>query len=245
VIAQTSNDRLDELNARAQAIRIHDNQIDPQSIPVAGRPYGLHRDDEVQIRRTIDHPQHGALRNGTTGHVTEIDSHSGLVDLRLSDRRQVMLDSAQMDRADVRLAYVQHPFPAQAQTTDIAHMILAEHTTKEGAYVAITRARESTRIYAGLEQLHSDIGERDPVHELAERMSRTEPELPSIHTPLAHEQVVNAEHAQTLTRGIGENHAKVESREQPRQLPPPHLLTVLGPQPAIADPSPRGVGPGR
>ena len=64
VIAQTSNEHLDELNARAQAIRHQHRQLGPQSLPLPGRPYALHPSDDVQIRRTIRHPEHGALRNG-------------------------------------------------------------------------------------------------------------------------------------------------------------------------------------
>jgi len=70
------------------------------------------------------------------------------VSLGLADGRQATLDREQAARADLRLAYVQHPFPAQGQTTDTAHLIIAEHATQEGSYVALTRAREQTHIYA-------------------------------------------------------------------------------------------------
>jgi hypothetical protein len=59
VIAQTSNEHLDELNARAQAIRHQHGQLSKHSLPVPGRPYRLHAGDIVQIRRTINHPRHG------------------------------------------------------------------------------------------------------------------------------------------------------------------------------------------
>jgi hypothetical protein len=64
VIAQTSNEHLDELNARAQAIRIQHGQLGPETLPVPGRPYAVRPGDEIQIRRTIFHPEHGQLRNG-------------------------------------------------------------------------------------------------------------------------------------------------------------------------------------
>ena len=35
-------------------------------------------------------------------------------------------------QADLRLAYVQHPVPAQGLTTDTTHLIVAEHATSEG-----------------------------------------------------------------------------------------------------------------
>ncbi len=40
VIAETSNERLDMLNARAQAIRAQEHELGEQQLPLAGRPYG-------------------------------------------------------------------------------------------------------------------------------------------------------------------------------------------------------------
>jgi len=195
VIAQTSNEHLDELNARAQAIRHQHGQLGPETLPVPGRPYALHPSDQVQIRRTIAHPEHGQLRNGTIALVANIDPDAHTVSLRLADRRTVTLDSEQSARADLRLAYVQHPFPAQGQTTDTAHLIIAEHATQEGSYVALTRAREQTHIHAASPaDPPSDV---DRLQALSERMSRTEPDLPSIHTPLAHESEITTQLAVT------------------------------------------------
>jgi len=72
VLAQTSNDHLDELNARYQAIRHQHSELGTDTIPAPGRPYSLHPGDEVQVRRTINHPDHGPLRNGTTALIRDI-----------------------------------------------------------------------------------------------------------------------------------------------------------------------------
>jgi conjugative relaxase-like TrwC/TraI family protein len=188
VIAQTSNEHLDELNARAQAIRIQHGQLGREAFPVPGRPYALHPGDEIQIRRTIPHPDHGQLRNGTSAHIAAIDRDAGSVDLRLADGEAVTLDGEQAALADLRLAYVQHPFPAQGQTTDTAHVIVGEHVTREGSYVALTRARQQTHMYAATPA--EDPTGRDRLRMLSERMSRTEPDVPSIQTPLAHESTI-------------------------------------------------------
>ncbi len=45
VIAHTSNEHVDELNARAQAIRRQHRQLGDQHVPVPGRPYDLHAGD--------------------------------------------------------------------------------------------------------------------------------------------------------------------------------------------------------
>lgn len=109
-----------------------------------------------------------------------------------------MFDRELLDAAQTRLAYVQHPFPAQGATADTAHVICGEHATAEGSYVALTRARASTRVYAGrdrLDGLDPDSGRDAVVAVVAERMGRTEPEMPSIAVALAHEQRVSVEHA--------------------------------------------------
>ena len=54
MIAQTSTDRLDELNARAQALRLAHGELGPESLMLAGRPYRLHAGDEVQLRHTLN-----------------------------------------------------------------------------------------------------------------------------------------------------------------------------------------------
>jgi conjugative relaxase-like TrwC/TraI family protein len=118
VLAQTSNDHLDELNARYQAIRRQHGELGTDTIPAPGRPYSLHPGDEVQIRRTIDHPDHGPLRNGTTALIRDIDTDAQAIELALPTGQSVNLTVDQADAAQLRLAYVQHPFPAQGITTD-------------------------------------------------------------------------------------------------------------------------------
>jgi len=117
---------------------------------------------------------------------------------------------------DLRLAYVQHPFPAQGRTTDTTHLIVAEHVTQEGSYVALTRAREETHIDAGngsSDQLDVD----DRLQTLAERMGRTEPDVPSIHVPLAHETAVAAQSDRLAGQpeGVQEGHARPSELQEP------------------------------
>lgn len=76
VIAQTSNQHLDELNARVQAIRLQNGELGDDAVAVAGRPHELHPGDEIQIRSTIHLPELGLLRNGTSGTVTAVDPRS-------------------------------------------------------------------------------------------------------------------------------------------------------------------------
>jgi conjugative relaxase-like TrwC/TraI family protein len=208
VIAQTSNDHLDALNARAQAIRHQSGQLGEDSLHLPGRPYELREGDLVQVRRTLQHPEQGLLRNGTAGEVTAVDPDARTLDLRLDEEVVLRLSEEQAAEADMRLAYVQHPFPAQGQTTDTTHLIIAEHATREGSYVGLTRAREATDIYTG--STPDPGSERDRLQALAEHMSRTEPDVPSIRTPLKHESAMAAE-ADTLISDDRRGHARLDA----------------------------------
>ena len=190
VLAQTSNDHLDELNARYQAIRHQHDELGTDTIPAPGRPYGLRPGDHVQIRRTINHRDHGPLRNGTTAAIRDIDPDARTIELALPTGQPVSLSIDQADAAQLRLAYVQHPFPAQGLTTDTAHLIVSAHATREGTYVALTRAREETHLYA--EESFDSDRDGDRLQALAERISRTEPDLPSIAIPLEHDRTITA-----------------------------------------------------
>ena len=206
VVAQTSNEHLDELNARAQAIRKQRGQLAGQQVPVPGRPYGLHEGDEVQVRHTITHPDHGPLRNGTGAIITAVDTEQGEIELRLADGTRLRLDLDQVEHADLRLSYVQHPFPAQGHTTDMAHVIITSQATREGTYVAITRAREQTHLYTQLPA--GDAQSTDRVLVLADLVSRSEPEVPSIRIPLAHEHTIT-QHAELETATAHEPETRV------------------------------------
>jgi ATP-dependent exoDNAse (exonuclease V) alpha subunit len=89
-----------------------------------------------------------SLRNGTTAEIEGVDADAQRVDVRLADGSVVTLTEQQVADGDLRLAYIQHPFPAQGQTTDTAHLIMGEHATRGGTYVGLTRAREATHVYA-------------------------------------------------------------------------------------------------
>jgi conjugative relaxase-like TrwC/TraI family protein len=148
VIAQTSNERLDALNARAQAIRAQEGELGEERMVLKERPYGLRRGDEVVLRAPVEHPELGRVRNGTTAEVLHVDPASDRAGLRMADGRDARWERGRLDAAKTRLAYVSHPFPVQGRTGDTAHMIAGVNASAEGSYVALTRARDETRIYA-------------------------------------------------------------------------------------------------
>jgi len=204
VVVQTSNERLDELNARAQALRAQDGLIvaGGPAVPLAGRPYELYAGDEIVLRAASVHPQLGAVRNGTRGTVLEVAEDGQHAILRLADGRQAAWEREQLDAASARLAYVSHTFPAQGQTVDRCHVIADQHADANGTYVALTRARERTHLYASAERLDSvevDGGDKR-LAGLAERLGRSEPEVPSIAVPVADEHRAAAHSVRVAVR---------------------------------------------
>jgi hypothetical protein len=67
VVAETSNEQLDALNARAQAIRLQDGELGQDAVPLTGRPYGLRSGDEAVVRAPVQRPDLGSIRNGVSG----------------------------------------------------------------------------------------------------------------------------------------------------------------------------------
>jgi conjugative relaxase-like TrwC/TraI family protein len=212
VVVETSNEQLDALNARAQAIRLQDGELGHESVPLTGRPYGLRANDYIVVRAAVRHQDLGPVRNGVSGQVVDVDAEAGTATLRLSDGREAAFDRGLLDAGQVRLAYVSHPFSAQGRTTDTTHVIAGPLSTAEGSYVALTRAREHTHLYASRDQLELPEGRDPALASLAERLGRFEPDMPSIRVPLAHEQHVEREHEQlTVPFGVDQPEGGVDA----------------------------------
>ncbi|MGH2909099.1 MAG: AAA family ATPase, partial [Solirubrobacteraceae bacterium] len=228
VVVQTSNEQLDGLNARAQALRAQDGELGEPAVVLTDRPYSLYAGDAIVLRAPTVHPELGAVRNGTRGQVLDVDADHESATVRLSDGRQAIWDRKQLDGASARLAYVLHTFPAQGQTVDRAHVIADPLADQNGTYVALTRARVSTRLYASVQRLSPGdapdeaLADRQALVEaLADQLGRSEVETPSIAVALAHEQQVEAEHAR-------ESRPSDDAQDdQPRARPEPDQLDLL------------------
>jgi hypothetical protein len=90
---------------------------------------------------------------------------------------------------------------------------------------------------AGHDQLALDRSENDDdrVQLLSEAMSRTEPEVPSIQTPLAHEAAITAQQPDTASLDTGESHSIGDGGQQ-RTTEAEQAVKVLGPAPHAGHP---------
>jgi ATP-dependent exoDNAse (exonuclease V) beta subunit len=114
-------------------------------------------------------------------------------------------------------------------------MIVAEHATQEGSYVALTRARDRTTIYAARD-VDTEDGHETALTALAERMSRIEPEVPSLHVPLAHEAAVTRE-IETVQSDPGPDRRTQRDDASDDVQGPRYLTDTLGPRPSQDDAS--------
>ncbi|MGH2763624.1 MAG: AAA family ATPase, partial [Thermoleophilaceae bacterium] len=182
VLREGTNDQIDELNAELQAVRQDAGELGDQGAVVAGRPYELHRHDQVVVRAQFEHPGVGMVRNGERGTIVAVEDDRVLVELGDGQRRGVLLDAEGVCSADLRLAYAQHPNPAQGVTTGHAIDLAGSLSTRRGQYVALTRGRESHRLVTSYEELcvEPGAGREAAWAALAEQMGRDEPEVPSL-----------------------------------------------------------------
>ncbi len=118
-----------------------------------------------------------------------------------------------------QLRWRRHHHPACPST---AHVIADRLADSNGTYVALTRARERTHLYASTERLEpadegGDGGRGQQLASLAGQLGRSEPELSSISIALAHERQAEHEHAdesESATVGSGQREQLDRARAQ-------------------------------
>ena len=122
-MAETSNEELDALNARAQAIRRQEGELGEDERARHGPAIRLAHRRHIVVRAPSSSPgfRSGPQRDQRRG--GDVDAGLGQATLRLTDGREGPFDKRLLDAAQIRLAYVSHPFPAQGQTTDTTHVI--------------------------------------------------------------------------------------------------------------------------
>ncbi|MGH7748417.1 MAG: hypothetical protein ACREQ5_27220, partial [Candidatus Dormibacteria bacterium] len=104
------------------------------------------------------------VENGTLGRVLGVDGSTVLLDL---DGRLVRLGQQDLDA--LRLGYAQHAYGAQGRTVDRVYALAGGWSTdRESGYVAVSRARERSEIFADYDTLGVGQG-RTPLDGAAAR----------------------------------------------------------------------------
>jgi hypothetical protein len=181
MITDASNHELDRLNQQAQERRAAAGELGPDRAQLADRPYGLATGDEVLFAAQHRVAGERRVENGTRGHVVGVDERSSAVRVRTEEAepREVGVNTKEFD--GLRLAYAQHVYKAQGVTADRGLVLTGGwQTDRESSYVALSRAREQTDIYAAREDLGHQGIDSDAIERLAERMDESRAQQASV-----------------------------------------------------------------
>jgi conjugative relaxase-like TrwC/TraI family protein len=180
MITDASNAERDQINAMAQERRAQAGELGARSVPLSGKPYGLRAGDEVIFSAQLPLPGR-RVENGTRGTVIDTARHADRVTIETHEREPREVSVATHEFPDVGLAYAQHLYKAQGSTVERSQVMLGGwQTDREGAYVALSRARERTDIHVSREDLGEQGLDVGAIERLGERMRETRAQEASI-----------------------------------------------------------------
>jgi conjugative relaxase-like TrwC/TraI family protein len=163
-----------ELNALARALMDSHGRLGAERLTVSGREFAA--GDRVVCLRNSD--QLG-VKNGTRGTVEAVDrKHRALV--VMTDRgERVELSSRYLEAGNVRHGYALTGHSSQGVTVERAFVLgSGEARLQEWGYVALSRARDATRLYVtGVprerESQFHEFDDRDPVARMAQALEES------------------------------------------------------------------------
>lgn len=184
MLTDASNVELDRINALAQERRAQAGELGAHHIDLPDKPYGLAAGDEIIFTAPMRAPGQQRVENGTTATITSTAGEDQLtVETQGADPREVTLNTGEF--SELRLAYAQHVYKAQGRTVDQAFVLTGGwQTDREHAYVALTRARERTDIYASREDLGEQGMDPGAIERLAENINHSDAQRASIDVGL-------------------------------------------------------------
>jgi AAA domain len=166
MIAQRRRD-VAELNAVARALMEAEGRLGRERLEISGREFRA--GDRIVCLRNSDAL---GVRNGTRGTIKQVDRTRGRLHVR-TDRGDVCLDRRYLESGDVRHAYALTGHGSQGLTVERAFVLgSGAGRLQEWGYVALSRARDETRLYvlggALAPETHAqELGGDDPLSRFA------------------------------------------------------------------------------
>src|SRR4029077_10341015 len=187
LISDASNQEIHRLNARAQHYRSERGERGELDVQVPGVHYGVREGDRVAL--VEQHHERGVERieNGERGEVLQVTPAGEVsIEFDVTSRRRTLAGD---DLGRLRLAYAQHIHRAQGATVTRTLVVTGGcQTSKEPAYVEASRARQGTDWYVSREDLGVEGHDAERIKRLAQSMSRSYAQTPSLaHPELDHE----------------------------------------------------------
>ncbi len=174
-----------DLNQRARALLRDRGEVHGPDLEVNEGLFAV--GDEIVTRRNN---RSLGVTNGTMGRVVQINQTSAELRMQTPDGRELCLPPAYVAgrREWDRVPHVMHAYAttahlAQGATFDRALVLAGEEITKEWGYVALSRGRKGSRLYAiddagrqedALEQPHGTQHAPDSVQQVARGLERSE-----------------------------------------------------------------------
>jgi ATP-dependent exoDNAse (exonuclease V) alpha subunit len=184
MITDASNIERDQINAMAQERRAARGELGSDRVQLPGKPYGLAAGDEVIFSAPFKVPGDRRIENGITGTVSDVNTKTNRVLIQTDEResREVEVDSSKF--SDLNLSYAVHVYKAQGITAESAEVLIGGwQTDREGAYVALSRARERTQIYVSREDLGESGMDISAIERLGERIRQSRAQEASVAKP--------------------------------------------------------------
>ncbi len=180
VFAYTNKD-VDKLNADLRAVRRDRGELgEDHRFATKHGEAAFTVGDRVQFTDTL---RSAKIYNGNAGTITGIDAETGVIRAKLDgsngeEGREVVWSASEFD--GFRHGYAGTIYKGQGKTLDHTYLLHSHHWRQASSYVALTRQRESARIFAAIETA------RDVV-QLARQMSWVEVRSASVAWATAHE----------------------------------------------------------
>ncbi|MGL5826628.1 MAG: MobF family relaxase [Nocardioides sp.] len=145
VVVTATNDQAAAVNAAIRRHLVDAGRVAEEAGVLLGRD-GTHAGvgDVVQARR-IDHDLGLVNRENYT--IRGITESGDLEVTPVRTGRPALMPAAYVAE-DVTLAYASTAHGAQGRTVDVGHVLLSGHLDREGAYVGLSRGRESNTVWA-------------------------------------------------------------------------------------------------
>jgi Ti-type conjugative transfer relaxase TraA len=165
---------VDDLNHRARARMLQDGRLTGPVIQAAGVELQV-GDRIVGLRNSRRH----GIVNGTRATITRIDRARHELDATTDDGRTVVLTRDYLDAGHVTHGYAITGHKAQGLTVDNTYVLGSEALYREWGYVALSRGRQTNRLYQTvldqhLDEIHYHVHQTDdPNTALGARMARS------------------------------------------------------------------------
>src|SRR6202140_5122015 len=204
LISDASNQEIHRLNARAQHYRSERGELGELEVPVPGVHYGIRQGDRVAMIDQHHEPGVERIENGSRGEVLDVTpAGEVLIEFDVTGRKRTLAGD---DLGRVRLGYAQHIHSAQGATVTRTLVVTGGwQTSKAPAYVEASRARQGTDWYVARQDLGIEGHDTDRIKRLAQSMSRSHAQTPS----LAYPELPDPEYGPSFQRTIAPSRSRL------------------------------------